>query len=126
MIYKYKGFLYFHVISDVHFSITPFFKLTICLTCSLKDSQKFFLKSLPLYTMLTFYDNTDNIDNLRDTHVDIIVDVDIKKTDRICSPTLAVDDIPGLFSHSSIFSTKDSRSKSRSWCFVRFRELNRL
>ena len=79
IIYKYNGFLYFHVISDVHFSITPFFKLTICLTCSLKDSQKFFLKSLPLYTMLTFYDNTDNIDNLRDTHVDIIVDVDIKK-----------------------------------------------
>ena len=45
--------------------------------------------------MLIFYDNTDNIDNIRDTDVDIIVD--IETPDRICSSTFAVDDISGLF-----------------------------
>ena len=59
--------------------------------------------------MLIFYDNTDNIDNIRDTDVDIIVD--IETPDRICSSTFAVDDISGLFLHPSIFSTKDTRSK---------------
>ena len=109
ILYKYNGFLHFHGISEVRFSVTLFFKLTVCITCSFKDSQKFFMKSLPLYTMLIFYDNTDNIDNIRDTDVDIIVD--IETPDRICSPTFAVDDISELFLHPSIFSTKDSRSK---------------
>ena len=61
---------------------------------SLKDSQNFFMQSLPLYTsglfsMLSNYGS-----------------VDVKKPDGICSPTFAEDEFSGLFLHPSFFSIK--------------------
>ena len=66
--------------------------------CSLKDSQNFSMQSLPLYTSCFFcMILNDNV-------------VDIEKPDGICSPTFVVDRFSALFSYSSIFSTKHSRS----------------
>ena len=45
--------------------ITSFFlKLVIFIACNVKDSQKFFLQPLPLYTSYLFYIflNDDNVD----------------------------------------------------------------
>ena len=63
-----------------------------CVTaCSLKDSQKFFIQSLPLYTScLLSMLPTEDI-------------VDIEKPDGICSVTFAEDEFSGLFLHPSSF-----------------------
>ena len=66
--------------------------------CSLKDSQNFFIQSLPVYTSFLFYMLLND---------DI---VDIEKSDGICSLTFDVDEFSGLFLHPSIFSIKHSRS----------------
>ena len=60
----------------------------------LKDSQNFFIQSLPLYTSCLFSILLNE---------DI---VDIKKFDEICSLTFFVDEFSGLFLHPSIFSIK--------------------
>ena len=64
-----------------------FLKLMIYISCSLKDSQNFFIQSLPLYTSCLFsmYLNNNT--------------VGIKKPDGICSPTFVVDELSGLFIH---------------------------
>ena len=64
---------------------------------SFKDSQNFFIQSLPLYTSCLFSMLLND---------DI---VDIEKPDGICSPTFDVDEFSGLFLHPSIFSIKHSR-----------------
>ena len=52
----------------------------IFIACSLKDSQNFFVQSLPLYTSCLFSVSlNDNI-------------LDIEKADGIFSPTVVVDD----------------------------------
>ena len=66
--------------------------------CCLKDSQNFFIQSLPVYTSFLFYMLLND---------DI---VDIEKSDGICSLTFDVDEFSGLFLHPSIFSIKHSRS----------------
>ena len=79
-------------------SFSFFLELIIFITCSLKDSQNFFIQSLPLYTSFLFSVLLND---------DI---VDIKKPDGTCSPTFVVNEFSGLFLHPSIFSIKHSRS----------------
>ena len=62
--------------------------------CSLKDSQNFFMQSLPLYTSCLFSMLLND-----DT-------VDIEKPDGICLHTFHVYAFSGLFLHPSIFSIK--------------------
>ena len=62
-----------------------FLKLIILIECSLKDSQNFFMKSLPLYTSCLFSMLLNN---------DI---VDIEKSDGICLLTFVVYEFLGLF-----------------------------
>ena len=73
-----------------------FLKLIIFIACSLKNSQNFFIQSLPLYTSCLFSMLlNDNI-------------VDIEKLDGICSLTFVVDEFSGLFLHQSfLFYTQD-------------------
>ena len=66
--------------------------------CSLKDSQNFFLQSLPLYTSSLFSMLLNE---------DIVY---IEKSDRICSLTFVGDEILGLFLHPSICSIINSTS----------------
>ena len=66
--------------------------------CSLKDSQKFFMLSLPLCISCLFSILSND---------DII---DIEKPDGICSLTLVLDEFVGFFLHPSVFSTKHPRS----------------
>ena len=68
-------------------------KLIIFITCSLKDSQKFFWQSLFLYTpsLFSMLQNEDI--------------VDIEKSDEVCSPDM--NGFSGLFLPSSIFSIKN-------------------
>ena len=68
------------------------------IACSLKDSQNFFIQSLPLYTSCLFSMLLND---------DI---VDIEKPDGICSPTFDVDEFPRFYLHPSISSIKHSRS----------------
>ena len=68
------------------------------MACSLKDSENFFIQSLPLYTSWLFSML------LKD---DI---VDIEKPDGIWFLTVVVDEFSGLFLHPSVFSTIHSRS----------------
>ena len=84
------------MIRTVRFLITSFSKkLIIFIALFLKDSQKFFMRYLPLYTSCLFSVSSNN---------DIL---DIEKPDGICSPTFVVGDFLGLFLHPSIFSNKD-------------------
>ena len=79
-------------------SFLSILKLIIFIACSLKDSQNFFVQSLPFYTSYLF---------------SILVNqdiVEIEKPHGICSLTFVVDEFLGLFLHSSIFSTIHSRS----------------
>ena len=63
--------------------------------CSLKDSQNFFMQTLPRYTSCLFSMLlNDNI-------------TDIEKSDGICSPTFVVNEFSGLFLNPSIFSIQD-------------------
>ena len=61
--------------------------------CSFKNSQNFFMQSLPLSSMLL---NEDM--------------VDIEKHDGMSSFTFVVDEFSGLFLYPSIFSIIHSRS----------------
>ena len=65
--------------------------------CSLKDSQNFFLQSLPLCTSCLFsmFLNDDI--------------VGIEKINGMCAPNFVVDEFSGLFLHSLIFSIKHWR-----------------
>ena len=83
--------------------IISFLKLTFFIACYQKDSQNFFMQSLPLYTSCLF---------------SILINkdlVDIEKPDWICLLTFVVDDFSGLFLHSSIFFAIHSRSAHRPW-----------
>ena len=75
-----------------------FLKLIIPVSCSLKDSQTFFMQFLPLDTscLVSMLLNDDI--------------VDIVKLDGICSPTFVVDELSGLFLNPSVFSVKHWRS----------------
>ena len=75
-----------------------FSKLITFIVCSLKDSQKFFMLSLPLCISCLFSILSND---------DII---DIEKPDGICSLTLVLDEFVGFFLHPSVFSTKHPRS----------------
>ena len=68
-----------------------FLKLIILTKCSFKDSQNFFMQSLPLCTSCLISISLNNSI------------VDIEKPDGIYSPTFAVDDFSALFLHPSIF-----------------------
>ena len=58
----------------------------------LKDSQNFFIQTLPLHTSCLFSMLlNDNI-------------VDIGKSDGICLPTFVVNEFSALFLHQSVFS----------------------
>ena len=73
----------------------PFFfflKLIIFFACSIKNSQQFFIQSLPLYTSCLF-------SMLLNEDV-----VQIEKPDEICSLTFVADEFSGLFLHPSFFS----------------------
>ena len=75
-----------------------FFKLIFSNACSLKDSQKFFVQYLSLFTLclLSMFLNNDI--------------VDIEKADGVCLLAFAVDNFSGLFLHSGIFSIIHLRS----------------
>ena len=75
-----------------------FFKLIIFNACSPKDSQKFSMQSLPLYTPCLFSMLLSD---------DIAI---IEKLDVICSPTIVADEFLWLILHPSFFSVKHSRS----------------
>ena len=66
-------------------------KLITFIASSLKNSQNFFIKSLPLYTLSLFPMLLNE---------DI---VDIEKPDGICLFTFAVDEFSRLLLHPSIF-----------------------
>ena len=73
--------------------LTSFFffsKLIIFIGCSLKNSQHFFMQSLPLYTSWLFSMLLKE---------DI---VGIQKPDGICLHTFVVDEFSGLYLHPSI------------------------
>ena len=78
--------------------ITFILSMFISTACPLKDSQSFFIQSLPLYMLclISFYLN-DDIE-------------DIEKYDEICLSNLDVDEFSVLFSRPSIFSIKHLRS----------------
>ena len=105
-LYKYNRFLHFHMIRAALLLITCYFvnnifffkKIIIFIACSLKDLQKFFMQSLPLYTSYLFSMLlNDNI-------------VAIEKPDGTCQPTFVVDEFSGLSLHTSILSINLSRS----------------
>ena len=75
-----------------------FLKSIVFIACSLKDSQNFFMQSIPLYTSCLFSMSLND---------DI---ADIKKINGICSLTSVEDEFSRLFLHSSIFSIKGTRS----------------
>ena len=75
-----------------------FLKLIIFIACSLKNSQNFFIQSLPLYISCLFSMLLKE---------DI---VDTEKPDGICYLTFVVDEFSGLFLHPSIFSIIHSKS----------------
>ena len=85
------------MIPAAHLLITSFFfflNLIISISYSLKDSQKFFMQSLPLHISCLFYLLLN--DNITETG----------KPDRICSSTFAADELPALFLHPSVFFIK--------------------
>ena len=65
--------------------------------CSLKDSQNFFLQSLPLCTSCLF-------SMILNDYI-----VDIEKIYGMCSPNFVVDEFSGLILHSLIFCIKHWR-----------------
>ena len=74
--------MHFHIIPADLLLITSFFKKSVMsIACSLMDSQKFFIQSLPLYISCLFsMFLNDDIE-------------DIVKPDEICSLTFVVDKI---------------------------------
>ena len=75
-----------------------FLRSIIFIWWSLKDSQNFFMQSLPQYTSC-FFSMLLNYDI-----------VDIEKPDGICFLTFVADEFLALFLHQSIFSIIHSRS----------------
>ena len=91
----YIYFFVFHYDSCCCFvknSIFFFLKLIVYIVCSVKESENFFMESLPLYTLYLF-------SMLLNGNV-----VDIEKPDGICSVTFVEDEFAWLFLHPSIFS----------------------
>ena len=74
-----------------------FLNLIIFIACSLKDSQNYFMQSLPVYTSCLFSMLLND---------DI---VDFEKPDGICSSTFVANEFWELFLHPSFFSIKYSR-----------------
>ena len=104
-VYLSSNFLFTNIITDFCFLydfsfliFNKFLKLVIFNVCSLKDSQNFFMKSLPLYLSSLFSTSSNNYI------------VGTEKPDRICSLTFVLDNISRLFLHPSIYSIKYSRS----------------
>ena len=82
------SFLHFHMISAAPLLIISFFflsKLIMSTTCSLKDSQNFFMQYLLLYIPCLFSMVLND---------DI---VDTEKTDGICSLIFVVNEFSGFF-----------------------------
>ena len=80
---------------------TSFFfllKSIIFKACFFKDSQNFFIQSLPLFTSCLFSMLLN--DDILDT----------EKPDGICLPIFVMNEFLGLFLHSSVFSIEHSRS----------------
>ena len=75
-----------------------FLKLIIFIAWSLKYSQHFFMKSLPLDTSCLF--------SMFSKHYSIINSIDIEKPDGKLSATFGVDGFLGLILHASVFSIK--------------------
>ena len=86
--------------------ITSFFKI-ISIVCYPKDSQRFFMQSLPLYTSYLF--SMILIDDI----------LDIEKTDGTCLPTFVVDEFSGYFIHQSFLLTFKIYINNK-WWFIRF------
>ena len=86
-----------------------FLKLIIFIACSFKDSQNFFMQSLPLHTSRLFSMSLND---------DI---VDIEKPDGIGSLTSFFLIFQDYFYIPSIFSNKDFNiCINNEWCFIRF------
>ena len=107
------AFSYDFCCSFVNNFVFFFLNLIIFIVCSLKDSQIFFLQSLPLYTSCLF--------SMLLNH-DI---VDIERPNGIFSPAFVVNEFSGLFSHPSIkfFSQTFKICINNNWCFIRFSAL---
>ena len=87
--------MHFYIISTALLLVNSFFlflKLIIFTACSLKDSQKFFIQSLPLYMSSLF-------SMLLNENI-----ADIEKPDGIYLLTFAANEISGLVLHPSVFS----------------------
>ena len=96
---KCKRFLHFHMIPAAPFLINCFFLFkVIFIACSLKNSQYFFIKFLPLYISCLFF---------MLLYEDIVC---IEKPDGICALNFVVDDFSRLLLHPSIFSIIHSGS----------------
>ena len=102
LISNFMIFLIFHIsifkffflnVQILHlYMIFIFLRLIIFIACSHKDSNSFYMQSLPLYTSCLF-----SLLLNKDT-------VDIEKSDRICSPTFVVNEFSGLFLCPLIFA----------------------
>ena len=79
-------------------SFFSFLKINYFHAYSLKDSQNFFMQSLPLYMLRLFSILLNN--NI----------VDTEKPNGICWLSYVVDEFSGLYLHPSIFSIIHSRS----------------
>ena len=81
------------MIPSILLLITIFFilKLIFSIACSLKDSQNFFMQSLPLYTSCLF-------SMFLNEYI-----VDIEKPDGMCSLTFVAEEFSGLFLHHQFF-----------------------
>ena len=93
-LYKYNRFLRFHMIAAAFLIKAPFFfclKLVIFIACFFKNSQNFFMQSLPLYRSFLF---------------SILLNGDIVVTetpDGIYLLNFVVDEFPELFLDPSMF-----------------------
>ena len=88
-----------------------FLKLTAYIGRFLKNSQNFFIQSLPLYTSCLF-------SMLLNEHI-----VESEKPDEVCLLTFVPDEFLGLSLHSSSISLSCYTCKiciSSKWCFLRF------
>ena len=89
---NYNRLLNFNMIPAVLLLMISFFIFKINYLNFLKDSQNFFIQTLPLHTSCLFSMLlNDNI-------------VDIGKSDGICLPTFVVNEFSALFLHQSVFS----------------------
>ena len=83
------------MISAVNLLVTSFFKIIFSIACSLKNSQNFFMQSLPQYTSCLFsmFLNDDTVDT--------------EKPDGICLPTFFINEFSGLIHQSFLLNIQD-------------------